>query len=157
MKNIKNYARFFALIKPLPGDHEEMKENLVKAFTNGRTMSLREMAPDEYRRMCDSLESSRAANLSQKDFTAEIKKKRSAVLKRMQLLGINTSDWAAVDEFCLNPRIVGKEFRAISLEELKRLIPKLEAIARKPLPADPATDVWTYERCTNFRGSQVVN
>ncbi|MDR2935922.1 MAG: hypothetical protein LBU80_01065, partial [Rikenellaceae bacterium] len=131
-KKGNNYSRFFALIKPLPGDHEEMKENLVRAFTNGRTISLREMGADEYRRMCDSLENSRVSSLSQKDFTAEIKRKRSAVLKRIQKLGIDTLDWAAVDEFCLNPRIAGKRFGQISLDELKRLIPKLEAIALKP-------------------------
>lgn len=161
MKKVKNYARFYALLKPLPGDHEEMKENLVSAFTGGRTHSLREMAQDEYRRMCESLEDSRASGLSHKDFTAEIKRKRSAVLNRMQKLGINTYDWAAVDKFCLDPRIAGKVFRQLSLDDLKRMIPKLEAIARKPrptaAPSEPATWTQTLEMCTRFPGSQIVN
>ncbi|MDR2890737.1 MAG: hypothetical protein LBV18_03925 [Alistipes sp.] len=157
MKKTQNYSRFFALIKPLPGDHEEMKENLVKAFTHGRTISLREMDADEYRRMCDSLENTRASSLSQKDFTAEIKRKRSAVLKRMQKLGIDTSDWAAVDEFCLNSRIAGKAFRQLSLEELTRLVPKLEAIARKPLSAEPVAALWTLDMCAQFPGARVIN
>lgn len=162
MKKVKNYARFFALIKSLPGDHEEMKENLVSAFTGGRTRSLREMEPDEYRRMCDSLEESRASSLSQKDFTNEIKRKRSAVLKRIQALGIDTLNWAAVDEFCLNPRIAGKVFRQLSLDDLKRMIPKLEAIARKPFPAaapqpDPVTDPAFINRMVEMARNQIPN
>ncbi len=162
MKTVKNYSRFFALINNMPGDREELKENLVKAFTNGRTISLRAMAPDEYRRMCDSLESSRVAGLSQKDFTAEIKKKRSAVLKRIQKLGIDTLDWAAVDNFCLDPRIAGKPFRQLSFEELKRLIPRLEAIAMKAHPApipehDLVTDPAFYTRIMELTRGQVPN
>jgi len=132
MKKQNNYARFFALIKRLPGNPEELKENLVLAFTNGRTRSLRDMYADEYDKMCDSLQGSQSSTLSQKDFTAAIKKQRSAVLKRMQKMGVDTSDWAAVDEFCLNPRIAGKEFRQISLDELSALVKKLEAISSKP-------------------------
>lgn len=154
MKTVKNFSRFYVLAKNIPGDREELKENLVRAFTNGRTTSLREMRPEEYKRMCDSLEESQASRLSQKEFTAEIKKKRSAVLKRIQQLGIDTSDWAAVDEFCLNPRIAGKEFRHISLDELKGLIPKLEAIARKPKP-EPVMDPAFYSRITDFTRNQI--
>ncbi len=162
MKKVKNYSRFFALLKNIAGDREELKENLVRAFTNGRTISLREMAMDEYNRMCDSLQGSQSANLSQRDFTAAIKKQRSAVLKRMQQLGIDTTDWAAVDEFCLNSRIVGKTFRQITLEELKRLIPKLEAIAKKPRPTivpepDPFTDPNFYNRIMELTRGQVPN
>jgi hypothetical protein len=78
MKKVKNYPRFFALIKTIPGDREELKENLVRAFTNGRTISIREMSAGEYDRMCDSLKESQTADLSQNDFTAEIKRQRSA-------------------------------------------------------------------------------
>lgn len=164
MKKVKNFSRFFALIKSLPGDHEELKENLVRAFTNGRTYSLREMDSAEYNRMCDSLQEAQSTNLSQKDFTVAIKKQRSAVLKRIQKIGIDTSDWAAVDTFCLDPRIAGKAFRHLSLEDLRRLIPKLEAIATKPLPPrsaepepepDPLTDPRFYEQITKLTRNQI--
>lgn len=131
-----NYSRFYALTKHIPGDREEIKETLVKTFTKGRAISLREMTREEYRRMCDSLPDPRPqSGLSQKDFTTEIKKARSAVLKRMQQLGVDTSNWADVDNFCMNTRIAGKVFRALTLDELKGLVPKLAAIARKPHPA----------------------
>ena len=132
-----NYARFYALTKHIPGDREEIKETLVKTFTKGRTISLREMTREEYRRMCDSLPDSRPSKqgMTQEEYTAEIKKARSVVLKRIQQLGVDTSEWANIDNFCLNTRIAGKVFRALSLDELKRLVPKLAAIAGKPHPA----------------------
>ena len=158
MKKQNNYARFFALIKQLPGSPEELKENLVLAFTNGRTRSLRDMYSDEYNKMCDSLQGSQSSALSQKDFTAAIKKQRSAVLKRMQKMGVDTSSWAAVDEYCLNPRIAGKEFRQISLDELSALVKKLEAIAAKPRPvpaADPFSDPRLYDRISEITRNQI--
>lgn len=160
MKKIKNFSRFYALAKNIPGDREELKENLVRAFTNGRTISLREMSPEEYNRMCDSLQGSQSASpLSQKDFTAAIKKKRSAVLVRMQKLGVDTSDWAAVDEFCLNPRIAGKEFRTISLEGLGKLVKKLEAISAKPkayiVEDDPMVDQQYFDQIVALTRNQI--
>jgi hypothetical protein len=161
MKKAKNYSRFYVLLKNISGDREEMKENLVRAFTNGRTMSLREMSKDEYNRMCDSLQGAQSVGLSQKEFTAEIKRKRSAVLKRIQQLGVNTADWADVDRFCLDPRIIGKPFRQISLEELERLIPKLSAIAAKPQKQPQATpavvDFWPYEQIMEYSKQQIPN
>lgn len=161
MKKVKNFSRFYALAKNIPGDHEELKENLVRAFTNGRTTSLREMSPEEYNRMCDSLQGSQSASpLSQKDFTSAIKKKRSAVLVRMQKLGVDTSNWAAVDEFCLNPRIAGMEFRKISLDELGRLVKKLEAIAARPrqdvmIVDDPVVDPQYFEQIIALTRNQL--
>lgn len=160
MKKIKNFSRFYALAKRIPGDPEELKENLVRAFTNGRTISLREMSAEEYNRMCDSLQGSQSASpLSQKDFTAAIKKKRSAVLVRMQRLGVDTSNWAAVDEFCLNPRIAGMEFRKISLEGLGKLVKKLEAITAKPkayiIDDDPMVDQHYFDQIVALARNQI--
>lgn len=127
MKKVKNFARFFALLKQVPYADAELKEEYVGTFTGGRTTSLREMTPMEYNAMCDALE----AKIGGNDFTAEIRRQRSAVLKRIAKLGIDTGDWEAVDNFCLNPRIAGKLFRQLHIDELRRLVPKLEAIIRK--------------------------
>jgi hypothetical protein len=130
MKAVKNFAQFFSLFNKMENADEELKCELVGTFTAGRTTSLREMEPEEYNRMCESL---RAAQYGQTDadFKAEIKALRSAVLKRLQKMGIDTTDWAKVDNFCLNPRIAGKMFRHLSKEDLKALIPKLSAISVK--------------------------
>lgn len=52
-----------------------------------------------------------------------LKKKRSAVLHQMQLMGIDTANWAAVDNFCLGVRIAGKKFRELSADDLDPLHP----------------------------------
>jgi hypothetical protein len=114
------------------------------------------MFPNEYRRMCEHLQET----LSPDGFRAEIKKARSAVLNRMQKLGVDTSDWAPVDNFCLNPRIAGKVFRDLSLDELRRLIPKLEAIARKPHPVatpqpDPIASTMFYNKIMQLTQNQI--
>lgn len=46
-------------------------------------------------------------------------------------MGIDTSDWARVNDFCRNPRIAGKAFSQISSDELEQLAVKLRSIRRK--------------------------
>lgn len=48
-----------------------------------------------------------------------------------QQLGIDTTDWNRVNEFCNNPRIAGKPFVQVSTAELEQLAIKLRAIQRK--------------------------
>lgn len=127
-----NYARFYALVKRLAGDREQIKETLVARFTRGRTCSLREMTSPEYEAMCSALEAElEHPGMSVEEFQRERKRLRSAVLHRMQRLGIDTSDWEVVDAFCLDRRIAGREFARLTLAELEALIPKLEALGRK--------------------------
>ena len=61
----------------------------------------------------------------------ELKHRRSIVLKLMQQLDIDTTDWGRVDAFCLEPRIAGKLFCKLSIEELEQLATKLRIIQRK--------------------------
>lgn len=132
-----SYARFYALLNRLPGDRTAVKEELVSRYTGGRTTSLREMGPEEYETMCRAMEAEAThPGMTEEEYRAELRRLRSAVLKRIQRLGIDTSDWTAVDRFCGDPRICGKCFAALRLDELRALLPKLEAIAgRKPSPA----------------------
>lgn len=127
---MKNYSEFYALLGKLPGATNGLKEDLVMQFTGGRTSSLREMKEYEYRAMCASMRG-RMPGMDEGTFIVEIKRRRSAVLKRMQRIGIDTTDWANVDNFCLNPRIAGKRFAKLSMEELAALVPKLESMLRK--------------------------
>lgn len=131
MKKVKNFARFYALLNKMPADDkDEVKAMLVDSFTSGRTTSLREMNPQEYNAMCDSMDGREAKPAN--SITVELKKQRSAVLHRLQKLGVDTTDWSAVDKFCLDSRIAGKKFYNLTIEELKIMVPKLQAIARKP-------------------------
>lgn len=135
MGRIRNFARFYVLFNKLPHASEEVKKELVRTFTKGRTSSLREMRFDEYNMMCDAL--TYQGNVKKGDFTYEIKRLRSAVLKRLQKMGIDTTDWTKVDNFCLNKRIAGKAFRYLTLDELTLLVKKLETISRKTQKVQP--------------------
>ncbi len=82
----RNYARFYCLLKKLPGAD---KETLVSSFTNGRTVHLHEMSVKEYAAMCASLE-------EHTGWRVQLKKKRSLCLKLMQQAGIDTTDWQRI-------------------------------------------------------------
>lgn len=126
---INNFSRFYAIVKQ-HGIDKDMKEDLVSQFTNHRTTSLREMSASEYQLMCDTLQYGVNNNHEQHEevYNASIKRLRSSVLHRMQLLGVNTASWDIVDEFCSSPKIAGKRFSHLTISELRELIPKLEAI-----------------------------
>ncbi|MDH6357221.1 hypothetical protein [Parabacteroides sp. PF5-9] len=135
MAKVKNFARFYVLFSKMQGNDDDMKKGLVMDFTGGRTDSLRQMTQEEYNLMCNSLEAQQIVKKTTVS-NGDIKRLRSSVLHRLQTLGVNTADWKAVDKFCLNKRIAGKKFYNLTAAELNALIPKLEAIARKPSKTD---------------------
>lgn len=122
---IRNYHRFYASFNRLQGGgREDMKEILVSSFTDGRTTSLREMTSKEYDALCTSLE-------ERTGWKERLKKKRSLCLKLMQKAGIDTTDWAHVNDFCQNPKIAGKVFARLGIKDLDVLQVKLRAIMHK--------------------------
>lgn len=132
-KKVTNYGRFYASFNKLPyhGDRETFKRDLVMQYTWGRTDSLREMTAEEYEGCCTAMERLTGQDEKQKKWREELRRKRSVCLKLMQGLGVDTSDWARVNDFCRHPRIAGKEFARITVEELETLAVKLRAIQRK--------------------------
>lgn len=127
---MKSYAEFYVLLGKMPGAADGLKEELVAQFTGGRTTSLKDMNEREYKNMCASMRET-TSGISANLYTAEIKSRRSVVLNRMQKLGIDTTVWANVDHFCMNPRIAGKRFAKLTIEELTALVPKLESMIKK--------------------------
>lgn len=136
MKKKRNYSRLYAIAKAKGIDLDQHKEMLVSQFTGGRTSSLREMAPAEYEEMCECLQTGKRLGETSAAYKERLRRARSAALNRMQRLGVNTADrtFSAVNDFCLDPRIAGKPFGVLTIEELQALVPKLEAILRKPKP-----------------------
>lgn len=118
---VRNYAALYALLKQMPGVD---KESLVLQWTGGRTSSLREMTTLEYNTMIRELRS------QVEDLDAK-RRARSAVLKQMQLYGIDTTNWEIVDRFCQSPKIAGKRFNRLTLSELQTLRRKLLSIRGK--------------------------
>lgn len=130
-QQVTNFARFYNSFNRLPyeGDREEFKKDIVLQYTWNRTDSLREMTKKEYDDCCCALE-----KLTGQDGwrpKEELRRRRSACLHLMQQMGIDTTDWARINDFCRNPRIAGKPFRQITAEELEDLVVKLRAIQRK--------------------------
>lgn len=123
---MENYRRFYALLNQLssPFGGDELKETLVSSFTGGRTTHLHEMTEKEYNAMCDSME-------ERTGWKEELKKARSVCLKLMQKLGIDTTDWQRINDFCSNPKIAGKVFARLGVDDLGALQVKLRAILRK--------------------------
>ena len=124
----RNYARFYGLLKKLPGAD---KETLVYCTTCGRTTSLREMTSEEYDELCRQLEDVSGYDERRRRLRECLRRARSGVLHQMQLYGIDTTDWNRVDAFCKDARIAGKRFRELDTEELNALNTKLRMIIRK--------------------------
>lgn len=125
-RQISSYGRFFAALKALNpvGDAEEVRRSIILQYTNGRTDSLREMTEAEYRRCCYELEQ----RCGQKD---ALRKERSATLRLMQKMGVDTTDWARINNLTRNHRIIGKDFARITVAEHRELRRKLRSIERK--------------------------
>ena len=128
MNNIDNYGRFYGLLKRLPGAD---KETLVRQFSSGRTEHLRQMTEKEYDLMCREMERVAGYDERREQQRKALRKARSGVLHQMQLWGVNTADWKAVDAFCKDNRIAGKVFRELDTEELNALNAKIRAMRRK--------------------------
>jgi hypothetical protein len=124
--DITNFGRFYTAIRALNpiGDRDDVKKSIVYQYTNGRTVSLREMSRAEYDKCCEDLE----RKTVQKE---ELRKERSATLKLMQKMGVDTTDWKRVNLLCRDSRIAGKDFYYITAEEHRELRRKLHSIERK--------------------------
>ena len=125
MNKIKDYGRFYALLKKYPAIE---KDDIVMQFTDGRTTHLRDMKASEYIEMCDAIEGKPRTS---KVDVQELKRARSSVLLRIGRLGISTIDnWDKIDRFCESPKIAGKKFAQMDIDELKALVKKLESIQK---------------------------
>lgn len=125
-QQVTNFGRFYTAIRAMGiiGDRDEVKRQLVWQYTNGRTDSLKEMTCQEYDRCCEELE----RRYGHREL---LRKERSATLKLMQRAGIDTTDWNRVNAFCIDPRVAGKEFARLSIDELVQLRRKIRAIDNK--------------------------
>lgn len=131
MNKPDNYAAFYGLLNRMcSSDKETLKESIVQIYTSGRTTSLREMTLEEYNEALEAMKKYVVPTFAEQ-LQKLLKKKRSSVLHQMQVMGIDTTDWARVDAYCLDKRIAGKRFRSIDVEGLDALLVKLRTIHRK--------------------------
>lgn len=130
-QEVTNFARFYTILKrvPLLCDKESTKRELVSIITGGRTDNLREMTRKEYNAMCDLLDKRFPEKID--IYIEKRRKQRSICLKLMQRIGVNTVSWTDINKYCSSPRIAGKLFADLDIEELKNLSIKLRMILKK--------------------------
>lgn len=111
------------------GLDEDEKKDMLLLYTGGRTRSSKGLTCNEAQRLIEELKT-RCQTRDQID-DIKLRKKRSGALKRMQQIGIDTTDWAKINGFCRDKRIAGKDFFYLNQDELSFLIRKLEEIKSK--------------------------
>ena len=148
------YSKFYAYFKLLSktGDEEDIKNELVSSISQGRTTSLRELSRAEYDLLLLKLDQ------MVWDHRKMLRKQRSVVLRLMTAIGLDTSEWANIDNFCMQPRIAGKVFRFLDCQELVALERKLRAIkSKRPShsPDQPTANVLVLPQGLNINLNQL--
>lgn len=112
---------------------EEQYRALIGELTDGRTVSTKGLTYAEAQYLAGYITGANAElRTSVEEMTLRsLKWQRSAVLKRLQQIGVDTTDWNRVNGFLQQPRIAGKPLYQLDSDELAALIPKLEAIKKK--------------------------
>ena len=133
MQEVTNFARFYSILKRVPkiGDNEYLKKEMVSVATGGRTESLKEITRKEYDDLCNLLE--KRFPEKRNIYVEQRRKKRSSCLKLLQKIGVDTSSWTAINNYCKSPKIAGKVFADLDIEELQLLSLKLRMILKKKI------------------------
>lgn len=131
MQEVTNFARFYSILKRVPkiGDNEYLKKEMVSVATGGRTESLKEITRKEYDDLCNLLE--KRFPEKRNIYVEQRRKKRSSCLKLLQKIGVDTTSWTAINNYCKSPKIAGKVFADLYIEELQLLSLKLRMILKK--------------------------
>lgn len=133
MQEVTNFARFYSILKRVPkiGDNEYLKKEMVSVATGGRTASLKEITRKEYDDLCNLLE--KRFPEKRNIYVEQRRKKRSSCLKLLQKIGVDTTNWTAINNYCKSPKIAGKVFADLDIEELQQLSLKLRMILKKKI------------------------
>lgn len=133
MQEVTNFARFYSILKRVPkiGDNEYLKKEMVSVATGGRTESLKEITRKEYDDLCNLLE--KRFPEKRNIYVEQRRKKRSSCLKLLQKIGVDTTSWPAINDYCKSPKIAGKVFADLDIEELQQLSLKLRMILKKKI------------------------
>ena len=115
------------------GLNEEQRRAMLYELTDGRTNSTKDLTYAEAQYLSGFLNGAAqmAESIGEQTQAKAMKRMRSAVLKRLQQIGIDTTDWDNVNAYLGSSRIAGKPLYELTYEDLQALIPKLESIKRK--------------------------
>lgn len=115
------------------GLNEEQRRAMLYELTDGRTNSTKDLTYAEAQYLSGFLNGAAqmADNIGTQLEQKAMKRMRSAVLKRLQQIGIDTTDWDNVNAYLSSKKIAGKPLYNLDYNELQALIPKLESIKKK--------------------------
>lgn len=119
------YARY--------GLSEEQYRALIQILTDGRTNITKELTYSESQYLAGYITGANATikPVAERMIEDSLRLQRSRVLKRLQKIGIDTTDWRTVNQYLCSTRIAGKPLYQLDSDELSALIPKLESILKK--------------------------
>lgn len=129
-----SYQRFFALLRRVgyDGDLEDVRREMVRGISDGRTDSLRDLSALEYRELCDRLERTLPSRPRIDKMDTERKKWERAVYAVMSSIGVDIRNRSAVRSF-LSARTIGcTNLDALDAEEMRGLFLQLKKIESKP-------------------------
>lgn len=126
----RDYKDIWAMLTRIAGPlgKEDLKEIMCESVSDGRTNSLTELSEVELTALRVELKKQTKSGYGS---NSDLKKKRGQVLRQMQKYGIDTRNWDAVNAFCRDNRIAGKEFGQLTIDELEELRRKMYSINRK--------------------------
>lgn len=126
------WAELRKLIARTGEDIVMAKERLALEVSGGRTESLRSLSGEELADLREGLKQATGSTPTPtRKGSPSRRRARSRVLHLLEDYGIDTGDWAAINAFCRDKRIAGKDFGRLTEEELVALARKLHAIIRK--------------------------
>lgn len=90
--------------------NQEEYRGMIVELTDGRTDTTKELTYAEAQYLAGYITgaNTKLQTTAEQMAVQAIKKQRSAVLKRLQQIGINTASWDAVNSYLKSPRIAGK-------------------------------------------------
>lgn len=113
------------------GIDEETRRAMICDLTNGRTASTRDLTYSEGQYLSGYLDGAVHEDRDLSIGERAIKRQRSGVLKRLQLLGIDTTNWDSVNNYLCDRRIAGQPLYKMDSDALQMVIRKLEQILKK--------------------------
>lgn len=126
---------------------EDMRHDLVYAWTNGRTNSSSKLDLSEMRDLCWKLENNFDAPATVMYLEAERKKLRAIVLKIATDTGIKEpSDFVKFNRFMKEYSILKKDLHKYTLEELHDLVKQFRGLERnyERSSQQPGTKAWHH-------------
>jgi hypothetical protein len=124
------YKQFYAILKTLNGRGIDLsKDELVSDYTNGRTKSLKEMTPYEYKQMIINLNSF----VSNSDALKEDKMRKKILSIAHELnwtLPNGKIDWPKLNAWLLKYGYLHKELNRYKLSELPQLVSQIQQLLK---------------------------